>query len=349
MNSSLGKDMEHSGSSPYGREESLRPGSPLISVVVPVFNEEDCLRELATRVERAVVGDCKARLELLFVDDGSTDGTAETIELLHLENGAIKGMHLTRSFGHQAAIKAGLDNACGDVIITMDGDLQHPPESIPELVRRWRNGAEVVHTVRRNTVGENCWVKSLTAKAYYHLFDRLSAVKMVHGGADFRLMDRWAVDQIKRLDERFLFLRGLIPWMGLKSDLVEYEVAPRFAGSAKFRLRKMLALAADGVFSFSVVPLRIIILVGLLTTGAGLLYGLFAVGSYLLTDRVTSGWTSLMVVVLLFGGIQLLALGIVSEYLGRIYEEIKRRPRFVVSKVTGAVGVAIRDTRDSHD
>ncbi len=307
---------------------------PLVSIVVPVLNEEGCVLELVRRVQAMAEG-CGIRPEILFVDDGSSDRTPEVVAEARERFEFVKSIRFSRSFGHQAALAAGLQAAAGEAVVTMDGDLQHPPETIAAMVEAWRQGASVVNTVRRDPGRDIGAFKGATARLFYHLFDLLTAVPTVHGGADFRLLDRAVADELNRLEEHFLFFRGLVPWLGFPSTTIEYEVGERFAGETKYRLRKMLYFAVDGIFSFSVVPLRAITLLGVATTLFGFLYGLFAVFSFLGGRLTEPGWTSLMVIVLIFGGVQLLSIGLVSEYLGRIYEEVKRRPRFVIRSRAG--------------
>lgn len=315
----------------------MRPETPLISIIVPVLNEEDCIAELIQRVVDAAEAS-GVRPEMLFVDDGSSDRTPQMIAEMQARFGFVKSIRFTRSFGHQAALAAGLEVARGDAVVTMDGDLQHPPETLPALVEAWRKGADVVHTVRRSSDGSQGLFKAATARVFYRLFDLLTAVPIVHDGADFRLLDRQVVDELLRLQEHFLFLRGLIPWLGFPSTTIEYEVGARFAGQTKYHARKMLHLALNGIFSFSVVPLRGITFLGLGTTLFGILYGLFALLAFLLGSPMEPGWTSLIIIILIFGGVQLLSIGVVSEYLGRVYEEVKRRPRYVIQSMTGFDG-----------
>ena len=311
-----------------------RAKSPLISVVIPVLDEEECVVEVADRV-RAALREVGVRWELIFVDDGSRDGTPEAIAALRETDPAVTTIRFTRSFGHQAALVAGLAHARGDAVVTMDVDLQHPPAVLPLLIEAWWTGAEVVNTVRRET-GASRRVKVLTSRLFYSLMSTIAAVPLLKNGADFRLLDRRVVDDLNDLQERFMFLRGLIPWLGFTQEVVEYDSGPRFAGRSKFSLWRMLHLALNGILSFSVVPLRLISLLGLVTIGVGITYGIYALYHFL-TDQLSgpSGWTSLMVVILCFGGVQLLSLGIVSEYLARIYEEVKRRPRYVVESISG--------------
>jgi dolichol-phosphate mannosyltransferase len=305
----------------------------LISIVVPVLNEEECVGELARRVRNAfdAVG---ARHELIFVNDGSRDGTREQISQLRDEDPRVKTIHFTRSFGHQAALAAGLRFAKGDAVVTMDGDLQHPPEVLPRLIEAWRHGADVVYTVRRDPKALASGFKRASAHLFYRLQSRLSQTPVDTGGADFRLLDRRAVDAFKALEEHVVFVRGLVPWLGFRDARVEYDVQDRFAGRSKFSLRSMLDLALEGIVPFSVFPLRLIALLGAATALLGVMFGVFALFAHL-GGRAERGWTSIVGLVLIFGGVQLLSLGVVSEYVGRIYEEVKRRPRYVIDDVEG--------------
>ncbi len=309
-----------------------RPDNPLVTIVVPVRDEEGCVRELARRVREAM-GPVDARFEILFVDDGSRDGTAREIAALRKADPAVKAIRLTRSFGHQAALAAGLRHAAGDAAVTMDGDLQHPPELLPTLVDAWRAGADVVQTTRRVPPGMGRRWKEAAGRSFYRLMTALSRVPVVPAGADFRLLDRRVVDAFNAFEEHFLFARGLIPWLGFPETRLEYDVAPRFAGRTKYRLGPMLRLALDGIFSFSVLPLRVIAMLGLATTLAGVAFGVFALVAHLTGHVTGSGWTSVVVLILVFGGVQLLCIGIVSEYVGRTYEEAKRRPRYVIDSL----------------
>jgi dolichol-phosphate mannosyltransferase len=311
-----------------------RPDNPLISIVVPVLDEEGCVDELVRRVAEALAGE-GVRYEILFVDDGSTDATADRIAAANAVDCSVKSIRFTRSFGHQAALSAGLRHARGDAVVTMDGDLQHPPEFLPTLIKAWREGADVVNTVRRTAAGSGNEVKEGVSQLFYRVMASITSINVTPAAADFRLMDRRAVDSFNSLEERFVFMRGLVPWLGFSEAYYDYEVGTRFAGRSKYRLWRMFRLALDGIFSFSVVPLRLIALLGLCTTLFGIAFGIFALFSHM-TGRVEfAGWTSVVVLILIFGGVQLLSLGIVSEYVGRTYEEVKRRPRYVVESLTG--------------
>ncbi len=309
--------------------QHTRPENPLISIVVPVRDEEGCVDELVRRINLALT-EPHTRCEILFVDDGSQDGTAEKIAALRKLDPSVRSIRFTRSFGHQAALAAGMRHARGDAIVTMDGDLQHPPELLPRLIDAWRAGAEVVQSVRRGVPGTASLFKERTAMAFYRVMTSLSRLPVVPAGADFRLLDRRVVDSFNNFQEHFLFTRGLIPWMGFSETLLEYEVGERYAGESKYWLWPMLRLALDGIFSFSVMPLRLISLLGFGTTLSGVAFGIFWLVSHL-TGRVEgSGWTSVVVLILIFGGVQLLSIGIMAEYVGRTYEEAKRRPRYVI-------------------
>ncbi len=312
-----------------------RPDHPLVSSVVPVLDEEGCVEELARRVHE-VMSKRSERHELLFVDDGSRDRTSERILALQQRDPRVGTIRFTRCFGHQAALAAGLRYARGDAVISMDGDLQHPPELLPELLSAWHAGSDVVHTVRRLPPGARSDAKERSGRAFYRVLSALTRVPVVPAGADFRLLDRRVVDAFNALEEHFVFLRGLIPWFGFRESSVAYEAEPRFAGRSKYRLSPMLRLALDGIFAFSVLPLRAITGLGLLTTLAGVLYGVFWLAAYFSGRIGEAGWTSLVVLVLVFGGAQLLSIGILSEYVGRIYEEVKRRPRYVIDYVRGS-------------
>jgi glycosyltransferase involved in cell wall biosynthesis len=311
-----------------------RSDNPLISIVAPVLDEEDCVDEFARRVREALAPEGLG-YEILFVDDGSTDRTPERIAELHAADPAVKSIRLTRSFGHQAALIAGLRHARGDAVVTMDGDLQHPPEFLPTLIEAWREGVDVVNTVRQAPEGSRGGLKRGLSRLFYGVMAALTSIDVRPAAADFRLMDRRAVDTFNSLEERFVFMRGLVPWLGFSETYYDYEAGTRFAGDSKYNLWRMFRLALDGIFSFSVIPLRLIALLGLSTTLFGIGFGIFALVSYV-TDRVEfAGWTSVVVLILIFGGVQLLSLGIVSEYVGRTYEEVKRRPRYVIESLTG--------------
>lgn len=314
--------------------ECSRPIDPLVSLVVPILNEEGCIEEFVRR-SRAACARAAVRYEILFIDDGSSDRTPSVIESVQKTDPLVKTIRFTRTFGHQAALSAGLRFAGGDAVITLDGDLQHPPEFVVELVAAWRDGADVVYTDRKTSDREQNSLKTRMSDMFYLALSRLTSLPAESTSADFRLMDRRAVDGFKQLDEHFVFVRGLVPWLGFHSVRLEYEVEERFAGETKFTPRRMARLALDGIFSFSVAPLRLITLLGMITVLFGTFFGIFAIGSHFLGRFDDTGWTSIIVLILMFGGVQLMSLGIVSEYIGRIYEEVKGRPRYIVESKSG--------------
>ncbi len=283
---------------------------------------------MVDRLDRAMAAE-EADFEILFVNDGSRDATLKNILEIAENDPRVRYVSFSRNFGHQFALLAGIDRAGGDAVVTLDGDLQHPPELIPELLEHWRQGYDVVYTVREGNRGHG--VKELFSRTYYWLLRKLTGVKVPTGGADFRLIDRRVADALRSCDERFVFIRGLIPWLGFRCKAVPYQAQMRHSGSTKYAIGRMFAFALDGVFSFSTVPLRLISLLGITTTALGLVYGSYTVCIRLFSDQAVSGWASLVVVVLVFSGTQLLSLGILSEYIGRIYEEVKHRPRYIVA------------------
>lgn len=306
----------------------------VVSVVAPLLNEEGCVTEFVQRVRAALVG-VPVDYEILLIDDGSSDTTPERIAAARALDPRIKSIRFSRSFGHQAALCAGLRHARGNCVITMDGDLQHPPSVLPEMIRKWQVGADIVNTVRSEAPGRRLSWSERAGRRFYSVMNSLSATPVLATSGDFRLMDRRAVDAFNELEEHFVFIRGLVPWLGFREARVPYQVADRFAGERSYSLSGMIRLAMDGIFSFSVVPIRLITILGLLTTMFGILYGVFSVTSFFLGTVEDSGWTSLAVLILLFGGVQLLSIGISSEYIARIYEEAKRRPRYVIASSDG--------------
>lgn len=313
----------------HGQGVDMEPGAAgaLISVVAPVFNERETLREFHRRVTEALAGE---RYELVFINDGSTDGTGELLEKLAEHDEAVRPVHLARNFGHQAAVTAGIDMARGAAVVTIDADLQDPPEVIPELVRAWRAGAQVVHAVRHVRPGEPA-VRLWAIRTFYRVFARLSGLEDFPGNAgDFRLIARPAVDALTALPERNRFVRGLVSWVGFRQISVEYERDARYAGTSKYSFPKLAGLAVDGILSFSVVPLRFAAALGLLFSLLAFLAIPVVVILRLADLYRVSGIASVHILVLLIGGLQLLFLGIVGEYLGRNYDEAKRRPTYII-------------------
>ena len=324
-----------------GADHGARPEDALFSIVVPVYNEEVCVTEMASRLKSVFAG-VAGRWEVVFVNDGSSDGTLTRLRELAAQDERIQYVSFSRNFGHQIALAAGIDHAAGDAVITLDGDLQHPPEMIPTLIENWRNGYDVVYTVRVSNRGHA--LKEFVSASYYWTLRKLTGVEVPTGGADFRLIDRKVADALRACGERNVFVRGLIPWLGFTRVGLPYDAQARFGGETKYVTRRMLQFALNGVLSFSTIPLRIITWLGACTIGLGVLYGLYTLFVRMFSaHHVESGWTSLMIVLLVFSGTQLLSLGILSEYVGRIYDEVKQRPRYVVGSLSeGLAGRAPR-------
>ena len=297
----------------------------LLSVVTPMHNEEGNARALYERVV-AAAGDVP--FELVIADDGSRDGTARILEELAAADERVKVISLSRNFGHQAALTAGLDHATGDVVVMLDSDLQDPPEVIPEMVQRWREGSDVVYAVRQSRAGETRF-KLLTAKWFYRLFQRLSQIEVPLDAGDFRLMDRRALDALLAMPERNRFLRGMTVWVGFTQTAVAYERASRSAGDTKYTLHRMLRFALDATTSFSHAPLQLATLLGFFISALALITIPLVILARL-NNVFVPGISSTLVAVLLLGGIQLITVGIIGEYVGRIYDEVKHRPLYVV-------------------
>ncbi len=297
----------------------------LLSVVAPVCDEQDTLREFHRRVI-AAVGD--RPLELVIVDDGSTDGTAAILEELADADPRVRVVGLSRNFGHQTALTAGLDHARGDVVVMLDADLQDPPETIAVMLDRWREGADVVYAVRRHRDGETRF-KLATARGFYRVFGALTQVGAEADAGDFRLLDRRALDALLAMRERNRYLRGMTIWIGFTQAAVSYERDARTAGATKYTVRRMVRFSLDAISSFSNAPLQLATVLGFVFSGLAfvaipVIIGLRIAGSYL------PGFSTITIVVLLLGGIQLIAIGIIGEYIGRIYDEVKGRPLYVV-------------------
>jgi polyisoprenyl-phosphate glycosyltransferase len=311
------------------------PG-PTLSVVVPAFFEESSLPQLHRELV-AVLDAGDLTWELIVVDDGSTDGTWRQIEALHRKDARVRGLRLSRNFGHQYALFAGLTQASGLAVVMMDGDLQHPPAVVPQLLDEWEKGAKIVHTMRRDPPTLP-WIKRLTSRLFYRVFSFLSGVKLFAGSADFRLLDRQVVDQVLRLREDGLFLRGLVHWVGFPSATVEFTCGERFAGTSKYDLWRMMRFAWTGITSFSVVPLRLAVILGLITS-LGAFYQLGeALYIKLFTDRAVPGWASVIGLMSLLFGVLFILLGILGEYLARVLQEVRGRPRFIVRDAIGFEG-----------
>lgn len=303
-----------------------------LSLVIPVLNESASLHELASRVQKAL-DPLELHYKLIFVDDGSTDDTVATLTRLHQNDPRIALISLSRNFGHQAAIQAGLEHAPGDAVVIMDGDLQDPPEVVPRLIEMWRQGADVIFAVRRKR--KESALKRAAYALYYRLLYLVSEVPIPLDSGDFCLLSRPVVDVIRQCPERNRFIRGIRSWAGFTQVGFEYERDARFSGEVKYSWPKLWRLAIDGIFSFSALPLRLATYIGLIFFCISSIYILYAVGVRIFGSYAPPGWASLIVAILFMGSVQLIMLGIIGEYLARIYEETKQRPLFVVQKTLG--------------
>ncbi|HET6446000.1 MAG TPA: glycosyltransferase family 2 protein [candidate division Zixibacteria bacterium] len=308
---------------------------PLVSIVIPVYNEEEVLEVLYSRLSTAM-DQIEGSWELILVDDGSADDSSAIIQKLHEQDPRVKGISFSRNFGFQEAVTAGLTYARGRAVILSDADLQDPPEIIPEMVEKWREGSDVVYGVRSSREGET-WFKKLTAVAFYRLIRQITSVEIPLDTGDFRLMDRRVVNAILRMPERNRFLRGMVPWVGYNQIGLTYEREARYAGQSKFKsVRQMVPFAVDAITSFSYFPLQIATIFGFIIAGISLI-AIFAVVILRIFGPTgeLSGQATTLVAVLFLGGVQLISLGIIGEYLGRIYDEVKDRPLFLIDKTWG--------------
>ena len=308
------------------------PTRPLLSVIAPVFNEAELLPEFHARMTE-VLGPL-GTYELIFVNDGSTDGSAEALEALAKKDERVRVIHLSRNFGQQAAMSAGVDHADGDAVVFIDTDLQDPPELIADMVAKWREGNDVVYAQRAERKGES-FFKIWTAQLFYKVMHELANVDIPRNVGDYRLIDRKVVLALRSMPERNRYMRGLVSWVGFKQAFVPFVREPRKAGETKYSIFKMVRLAIDGFTSFSHLPLKVATMMGLASSAVSLVLIVWAVVSRLLSNRTIQGWTSLMVVVLFLGGVQLLTLGILGEYVGRILDEVKARPNYLIGRMSG--------------
>lgn len=314
---------------------------PLLSVVVPCFNEEEIVRDTNRRLA-AALEQAPVKFEIIYVDDGSSDSTAELLRKLQQSDERIRVVRFSRNFGHQMAITAGLEHASGDAVVIIDADLQDPPEVILEFIQKWMDGYDVVYGVRADREGETAF-KLWTAKAFYRCIARLSDTRIPVDAGDFRLMDRRVVSALLEMPERDRFVRGMVSWLGFSQTGVSYHREARTAGTTKFSFFKMLRFAMDGIFSFSVLPLRIATWIGFAASGLAVLGIVVAVIERLLgVHGLVKGWTSILIAVLFIGGVQLICMGIIGEYVGRTYGESKRRPLYVLRE---RIGFEARDAR----
>jgi len=301
-----------------------------LSIVVPAFNERGNLGKLYADVA-STLAPLGLTWELIFVDDGSTDDTWSDIRALNAADPRVRGIRLSRNFGHQGALLAGMSHARGEAVVSMDADLQHPPHVLPQLIAAWRRGSRIVKTVRRDPP-DVPFFKRMFSRLFYRVFSYLSGVDLRNGMADFRLLDRKVLDQLLEFKEGGLFLRGMVEWVGYSSATIEFDCEPRFSGSTKYNLRRMLRLAWHGISSFSLVPLRIGISVGLIASALAFLGVAYAMVSKWLDGHAVAGWASSVAITSFLFGVLFLFLAILAEYVGRILDEVRGRPRFIVSE-----------------
>lgn len=299
----------------------------LVSIVVPSFNEEGNVNALASKLI-AVFANLPYQFEVIFVDDGSSDHTLDKLKALSNTGDHFFYLELSRNFGHQNALKAGYDHASGDCIICMDSDMQHPPELIPQFLQKWEEGYDIIYTTREYA-DEATFFKRKTSDIYYQIINSLSDTKLEKGTADFRLIDRKVANVLTQLPENGLFMRGLIRWLGFKQFAINYVCDPRFSGKSKYTFKRMVHFAIDGITAFSVRPLNIAIGVGLFFAVAAVLYVPYILISYF-SGHVVSGWASLLATVVFFGGLQLMVMGIIGLYLGKLFMQAKQRPNYIV-------------------
>ena len=303
-----------------------------VSLVIPMYYEEKVVEECYKRVKKCLEELKNYEHEIIFINDGSKDKTLELLEKIADKDENIKVISFSRNFGHQAAVTAGLQYVTGDAIIIIDADLQDPPELIPDMLKLWEQGNEVIYGKRKSRKGESAF-KLFTAKMFYNTLNMLSDVEIPKDTGDFRLVDRKVVDVINAMPEHNKFLRGLFSWVGYKQTPFEYERQERFAGKTKYPLKKMLKLASDGIISFSSKPLKLVGALGIISIAISVIILIYALISYVFNlNNLSAGWTSIMVTVTFFAGIQLLSIWIMSEYIGRIYDETKARPQFIINK-----------------
>jgi glycosyltransferase involved in cell wall biosynthesis len=309
----------------------------LLSVIVPCFNEEEALRGAHSRLS-ATLAQLPANVEIVYIDDGSTDATPDVLSELQTTDKVVRVVRFSRNFGHQIAITAGLEHAAGDVVVIIDADLQDPPEIIVSFFKKWQEGYDVVYGVRSEREGETVF-KLWTAKMFYRCMTLLSDIRIPLDTGDFRLMDRRVVNALLGMPERDRFVRGMVSWLGFSQVALPYRREARVAGVTKFSFFKMLRFALDGIFSFSIVPLRVATWTGFITSFLAIV-GIILVSleHFLGVEGLVKGWTSTMFAVLFIGGVQLICMGIIGEYIGRIYGESKRRPLYVVREILGFEG-----------
>jgi dolichol-phosphate mannosyltransferase len=305
-----------------------------ISVAIPIYNEESGLNELFRRVTAVLTELVGWEYEVIFVDDGSSDGSLEWLEAMAAADPRVKVLALSRNFGHQAALTAALDHVSGEVVVMMDGDLQDEPEVIPRFLAEYAKGHEVVYAIRHDRK-ESWWLRTCY-DGFYRIISALADIHLPQGAGDFALVSRRVVEQMRRSGERHRYLRGLRTWVGFRQCGIDVERAARHAGKSKYSAKKLLQLAFDGIFSFSVVPLRAATVLGCVTIASSLAFASYALFAKLVLGQQTVGFTALILAITFLAGVQLLFLGVIGEYVGRIYQEVKQRPHYIVDRLIHA-------------
>lgn len=316
---------------------------PMISVILPVYDERDNLDALMTRLVPVMEKAADGSFEILFINDGSRDGSAEFLDSLHSRDPRVKVIHFSRNFGHQAALQAGLDEATGEAVILMDADLQDPPEVLDQFIEHWRQGYDVVYAIRK--MRKEGFLKRAAYAIFYRTLTAVAEIDLPLDVGDFCLLDRHVVQVLTSLPERNRFLRGLRSWVGFNQIGVEYERHSRYAGMPKYTLRKLINLALSGYIGFSAMPLRTAAWLGLLSAGAGFATALWTIVSKLVGFPSPRGWASIMAVILFVGGVQLIVLGVIGEYLGRVYDEVRQRPLYIVRSRVGLPNAGVGHPR----
>jgi len=316
----------------------------LISIVVPAFNEEDVLPEFHPSITRVLSGQ-PFDFEIIYINDGSSDNTLAIIKELRQSDNQVTLIDLSRNFGKEIALTAGLHKAAGDAVVVIDADLQDPPELIPVLISEWQNGYDVVYAQRTHRKGESL-LKRTTAHFFYRIIQRISKISIPEDTGDFRILSRRAVNALNTFSEQHRFMKGLFAWIGYKQKAVHYQRDPRHAGETKWNYWRLWNFALDGITSFTIAPLKISTYLGLLTAAGAFTYGIYMLIDTLIHGNPVPGYPSLIVIILILGGVQLVAIGILGEYLGRIFNETKRRPLYFVNEYLPSTEVSSRQTSE---
>lgn len=306
---------------------------PNISILVPVYREEENISTLYNEIYNSLINKY-SNYEIIFIDDGSNDNSWNEVLKLNKKNKNIKGIKFTRNFGHQYALHAGMTYAQGQAVITLDADLQHPPSVIPQLLAKWKEGYKIINTQRTDNVRLSQF-KKITSRIFYKLFSFLSGVRLEHGMADFRLLDREVVQELLKFNEFSLFIRGLVQWTGFSTYTIQFNANPRYSGKSKYNLTKMIKLALSAITSFSIIPLRLGIIVGIMTSFLAFLELLFVIGAKLFSYYVVPGWASAVGVISFLFGIMFILIGLLGEYIGQIFIQVQQRPKYILSETIG--------------